>query len=651
MHLELSGGTEKIPTSIHSHAEKASAAVAAEIAALIRKRAAEGKSCVLGLATGSTPTGVYAELVRLHQEQGLSFRNVITFNLDEYFPMQPHEIQSYRRFMREHLFDHVDIKPENCNVPDGTIPIEKVADYCREYELKMQAAGGLDLQLLGIGRTGHIGFNEPGSGSESRTRLITLDRVTRLDAASDFFGEQYVPRRAITMGVGTILEARRVIMMAFGEGKAQIVAQAVEGPVTPVVAASFLQNHKNAALVLDEAASAQLMRVKCPWVVGLPVDWNKANIRKAVIWLARRVEKPVLKLTDEHYNEFGLQDLLASHGSAYDINLSVFRALQETIVGWPGGKPNEMKRPGDIPRPTDAIFPKRVLIFSPHPDDDVISMGGTFIRLVDQGHEVHVAYQTSGNIAVFDSDATRFMDFAADFCRMFGFGADAVGRLEQQTEEFVKNKKPGQLDSPTLQQIKGLVRRGEARAAGKECGAKVENLHFMDLPFYETGAVRKKPLGEEDIRLTAELLEKIKPHQIYAAGDLSDPHGTHRVCLAAIFKAIDRVKAKPWFKNTEIWLYRGAWQEWEPEVIEMAVPISPIELMRKRNAVFKHQSQKDRAMFPGHDEREFWQRAEARNRQTAHVYDQLGLAEYEAIEGFVQWHPSPVEKAVNGAGA
>jgi glucosamine-6-phosphate deaminase len=641
MHHEPFGVSEKIPTQIHSHAEKASAAVAGEIAELIRKRQGEGRPCVLGLATGSTPTGVYSELVRLHQEQGLSFANVITFNLDEYVPMQPHEIQSYRRFMREHLFDHVDIKPQNCNVPDGTLPMEKIADYCREYEQKIAAAGGLDLQLLGIGRTGHIGFNEPGSGSESRTRLITLDRVTRLDAASDFFGERYVPRRAITMGVGTILEARRVIMMAFGEGKAPIVAQAIEGPVTAAVAASFLQNHKNAVVVLDEAASAQLTRFKSPWVVGLPVDWTKANIRKAVIWLARKLEKPVLKLTDEDYNEFGLQDLLASHGSAYDINLTVFRALQETIVGWPGGKPHELKRPGDIPRATDAIFPKRVLIFSPHPDDDVISMGGTFIRLVDQGHEVHVAYQTSGNIAVFDSDATRFMDFAADFCRMFGIGADTVDRLEEQAEEFVKNKRPGQLDSPMLQQIKGLIRRGEARAAGRECGAAVENLHFMDLPFYETGAVRKKPLGEEDIRLTADLLEKIKPHQIYAAGDLSDPHGTHRVCLAAILKAIDRVKSRDWFKHTEIWLYRGAWQEWEPEAIEMAVPLSPMELLRKRNAVFKHQSQKDRAMFPGHDEREFWQRAEARNRQTAQVYDQLGLAEYEAIEGFVQWHPTP----------
>ncbi len=637
MHHDSSASSEKIQTQVHTDAKAASASVAAEIADLIRRCAAENRQCVLGLATGSTPTGVYAELVRLHRHQGLSFANVITFNLDEYYPMQPDELQSYRRFMREHLFDHIDIKPENCNVPDGTIPTEKVADYCREYELKIQACGGLDLQLLGIGRTGHIGFNEPGSGSESRTRLITLDRVTRLDAASDFFGEQYVPRRAITMGVGTILEARRVIMMAFGEGKAPVVAQAVEGPVTANVAASFLQNHRNAVVVLDDAAAARLTRISSPWTLGLAVDWNRQSIRKAVIWLARKVEKPILKLTDEDYNEFGLQDLLAANGSAYDINLSVFRQLQETIIGWPGGKPDEMKRPGDIPRASDAIFPKRVLIFSPHPDDDVISMGGTFIRLVDQGHEVHVAYQTSGNIAVFDSDATRFMDFAAEFCRIFGLGDSSVRRMEQQAEEFVKNKRPGQLDTPTLQQIKGLIRRGEARAAGRECGAKTENLHFMDLPFYETGAVRKKPLGQEDIDLTVELLEKIQPHQIYAAGDLSDPHGTHRVCLLAITSAIERVKDRPWFKNTEVWLYRGAWQEWEPDQIEMAVPLSPMELMRKRNAVFKHQSQKDRAMFPGNDEREFWQRAEARNRQTAKIYDQLGLAEYEAIEGFVKW--------------
>jgi glucosamine-6-phosphate deaminase len=628
---------ERIPTRVCVQAEQASAAVAGEIAALIRQRAAEKKPCVLGLATGSTPIGVYAELVRLHREEGLSLANVVTFNLDEYFPIEPFELQSYRRFMREHLFDLVDVRPENAHVPDGTIPVAQVADYCRAYEQQIKAAGGLDLQLLGIGRTGHIGFNEPGSPADSRTRLIALDRVTRMDAASDFFGEEHVPRRAITMGVGTILESRRVIMLAFGEGKAAVVAQAIEGPITQTVAASFLQNHPNALVVLDEAAAAQLTRYKTPWLLG-PVEWDQAAIRKAVIWLAQAMKKPILKLTEEDYNESGLQDLVAAHGPAYDINIDVFRAIQETITGWPGGKPDPRKRPGDIRRRTDSIFPKRVLIFSPHPDDDVISMGGTLLRLVDQGHEVHVAYQTSGNIAVFDGDAVRFADFVAEFNRQFGAG-EGGERLDRQVEEFVRNKKPGQLDSPMLLEIKGMIRRGEARAAARECGVPVERLHFMDLPFYETGTVRKKPLGEDDIRLTVELLDKIQPHQIYAAGDLSDPHGTHRVCLAAVMKAVERVRDQDWFRACEVWLYRGAWQEWEPDRIEMAVPISPSELMRKRSAIFKHQSQKDRAMFPGHDEREFWQRAEARNRQTAKLYDQLGLAEYEAIEGFVQWQP------------
>lgn len=641
------GESEHIPTTVFPDSREVNRAVAAEIAQLIRAKASAGQRCVLGLATGSTPTGVYEELIRLHAQEGLSFKNVVTFNLDEYYPMQPNELQSYQRFMRENLFDHIDVPAESIHIPDGTVPLEKVGEYCAAYDEAIRQAGGIDLQLLGIGRTGHVGFNEPGSARDSRTRLITLDRVTRLDAASDFFGEQHVPRRAITMGVGTILSAKRIVMIAFGEGKAPIVAKAIEGAVTPSVAASFLQQHPNAHVYLDEAAAAELTRLKSPWLLGR-VQWNQPMIRKAAIWLARRVDKPLLKLTDEDYNEHGLQDLLAAHGSAYDINLDVFRAMQETITGWPGGKPGDMKRPGDIDRPTDAVFPKRVLIFSPHPDDDVISMGGTLIRLVDQGHEVHVAYQTSGNIAVFDADALRFADFAADFNRLFGIaaaqgkdsGAEQATRVERHIEEFLRNKTPGQVDSLEVQQIKALIRRGEARAAGRDCGVRVDRLHFVDLPFYETGKVRKKPLGEEDIRLTAELLEKIKPHQVYAAGDLSDPHGTHRVCLAAVFAAFERLKDRPWAKACEVWLYRGAWQEWEPEKIEMAVPLAPHELSRKRSAVFKHQSQKDRAMFPGHDEREFWQRAEDRNRQTAKVYDALGLAEYEAIEGFVRWRPA-----------
>ena len=633
---------EHIPLTVHATSIDASRAVAAEIAALIRTKAAAGGPCVLGLATGSTPVGVYNELIRLHREEGLSFANVVTFNLDEYYPMQPGDLQSYHRFMHEHLFDHIDLPSANIHIPDGTLPIEQVDAFCREYERKIAAIGGLDLQLLGIGRTGHVGFNEPGSGADSRTRLITLDKVTRLDAASDFFGEQYVPRRAITMGVGTILAAKKLIMMAFGEGKAPIVAKAIEGPVTAAVAASFLQQHSSAKVHLDAAAAAGLTRSKSPWLLGLATEWDAATVRRAVIWLAERVNKPILKLTDEDYNEHGLQDLLATQGggSAYDINLEVFRALTRTITGWPGGKPEGRRKPGDIRRPGDDVFPKRVLIFSPHPDDDVISMGGTLIRLVDQGHEVHVAYQTSGNIAVFDADALRFADFAAEFNKLFGVASDGAAKLENHIEEFLRNKKPGQVDSPEIQKIKGLIRRGECRAAGRDCGVPVERLHFMDLPFYETGAVRKKPLGEEDVRLTVNLLNEIRPHQVYAAGDLSDPHGTHRVCLAAVFAAFEKSGAADWAKQCQVWLYRGAWQEWEPEKIEMAVPLSPQELMRKRSAVFKHQSQKDRAMFPGADAREFWQRAEDRNRDTAQTYDKLGLAEYEAIEGFVRWFPS-----------
>ncbi len=634
--------SERIGTRVFRTAAEASRAVAAEIAALIMERAAAGKTCVLGLATGSTPMSVYAELVRLHQTERLSFQNVVTFNLDEYFPMAPDELQSYRRFMREHLFDHVDIDPTNVHIPDGTIPADAVAAHCEAYERAIREAGGIDLQLLGIGRTGHIGFNEPGSAVDSRTRLIALDRVTRRDAASDFFGLEHVPTRAITMGVGTILDARRVVLVAFGEHKAAVVAEAVEGSVSPRVAASYLQRHPAAQVMLDEAAAAELTRFKAPWLVGgWRVVWDDRTVKKAVVWLARREEKPILKLTAEDYNEGGLQDLLAGRGSAYDINLTVFQALRDTITGWPGGKPAERKRPGDRHRPRDAVFPKKVLVFSPHPDDDVISMGGTLMRLAGQGHEVHVAYQTSGNLAVFDADAVRFADFAVGFNRIFGLGAEEAARLEQKIAAALRAKKPGEIDPPEVRRLKALIRRGEAPAAGRECGIPLERLHFLDLPFYETGTVRKAPLGEADVAQVVALLLQVAPHQVYAAGDLTDPHGTHRVCLDAILRAFERLRGKPWFDACEVWLYRGAWQEWEPEAIEMAVPLSPEEVLRKRSAIFRHQSQKDRAMFPGTDEREFWQRAEARNRATAQLYDQLGLAEYEAVEGFVRWRPLP----------
>ena len=627
---------ERVPITVFAEAGEASRAVAQEIGRLVSERGKAGARCVLGLATGSTPLGVYRELVRLHREKGLSFRHVISFNLDEYYGITPDAAQSYHRFMHENLFSHIDIKPENVHIPDGQCPSEQVGEYCRRYEQQIRDAGGLDLQLLGIGRTGHIGFNEPGSPADSRTRLIALDRVTRLDAASDFYGQQHVPRRAITMGVGTILEARRVILMAFGENKAATVAQAVEGPISANIPASYLQKHPAVQFVLDSAAAAELTREKSPWLLG-PVDWNTEMIKRAVIWLALRLKKAILKLTDEDFGEHGLQDLLASHGPAYDINLRVFRELVGKITGWPAGKPISLHRPGDIRRPGDEIFPKRILVFSPHPDDDVISMGGTIIRLVDQGHEVHIAYQTSGNIAVFDADALRYADFVREFNRGFGLEIASAEKLERQLEEFVDRKHPGDPDSAPLRTIKTFIRRCEARAAARACGIGPERTHFLDLPFYETGVIRKDPISDADVQIVLKLLETLSPHQVYAAGDLSDPHGTHRMCLEAVFRALQQWKPRPPEPRPEVWLYRGAWQEWGPESIEMAIPLSPGELSRKRDAIFKHQSQKDRAMFPGADQREFWQRAEERNRGTADIFNRLGLAEYEALEGFVQW--------------
>lgn len=625
---------EKIPVKIFRTSSEGAVFVAKQIEELIRSRQKENKPVVLGLATGSTPTRLYAELVELHQKKGLSFKNVHTFNLDEYYPMHPTSLQSYVRFMREHLFDHVDIPKKNINIPDGTLPKEEVAAFCKSYEEKIDSLGGIDIQILGIGRTGHIGFNEPGSTEKTLTRLVTLDQVTRIDAASDFFGEENVPRKAITMGVGSIMKANRVFMMAWGEGKAPVIYKAVEGPVTDQIPSSFLQRHKDCTVVLDDASSSALTRCKTPWLLDT-VEWDTKLIRKAVVWLCQKLKKPVLKLTNNDYMEHGMGDIITEYGSAYQINIKVFNDLQHTITGWPGGKPNA----DDSHRPERAKpFPKRVVIFSPHPDDDVISMGGTFIRLVDQGHEVHVAYQTSGNIAVFDDDAIRFADFVRDFNEQFGLSKSDGARFYKKVVQSLQRKQPGQADSDEVLKIKGLIRRGEAKAGGRYVGIPDEQMHFLDMPFYETGVIKKRPLGEEDIRLIVDLLETVKPHQIYAAGDLSDPHGTHRVCLAAIFAAVERLKKKAWMKDCWMWLYRGAWQEWDIDQIEMAVPLSPDELMRKRRAIFKHQSQKDSAMFPGSDQREFWMRAEDRNHATAASYNQLGLAEYEAMEAFVRHH-------------
>lgn len=626
---------ERIPTRICKNAKEACHWVAGEIAHLIRSRSQEGRHCVLGLATGSTPLGIYEELVRLHREEGLSFSHVFTFNLDEYYPIRREEAQSYWHFMHEHFFRHVDLPPSHIHLLDGEVPIPHVQAHCEAYEQAIQQVGGIDVQILGIGRTGHIGFNEPGSSRSSRTRLIHLDKKTRIDAASDFFGEEYVPRRALTMGIETILKARKIFLLAFGEHKAQIIATAVEGPVTSNVPASFLQEHPDALILLDPSASARLTRIQSPWLLG-EIQWDFLTIRKAVIWLARRLEKPILKLTDEDYNEHGLQGLLAEQGPAYDINIEVFRSLQDTITGWPGGKPDPVRRPGERRRATDEIFPKRILVFSPHPDDDVISMGGTLLRLVQQGHEVHTAYQTSGSIAVFDSDALRFAQFAEEFSILFGMDSAVSSAIHRRIETFLKEKKPGQADSPDVVAIKQLIRKSEAIAACRYCGIPLQRVHFLNMPFYETGRVTKQPLSEQDVAIIMQILQEVKPHQIYAAGDLSDPHGTHRVCLTALLQALKRLGKEPWYSSCEVWLYRGAWQEWDPEEIEMAVPLSPQELIKKRYAIFKHQSQKDKALFPGHDQREFWQRAEHRNRETARLYDKLGLAEYEAIEGFLR---------------
>ena len=622
---------ERINTIIHENSQEASYYVAQEIVSLVTQRQKEGKKMVLGLATGSTPIKVYEYLVQAHKEEGISFSNVISFNLDEYFPMDRESVHSYVRFMREHLFDHLDIPNTQIHIPNGQQNKESVRAYCQNYEQKITDAGGIDIQILGIGRTGHIGFNEPGSSLKSKTRLVRLDRITRLDAASDFFGKENVPSKAITMGVGTIMDAKRIVLMAWGEGKANIIKQAVEGPIQESVPATFLQTHPNCDFIIDRAAATSLTREATPWLVG-DCDWTEGLIKKATIWLSETRSKAVLKLTNEDYNEYGMGSLIAEIGSAEELNVKIFNQLQQTITGWPGGKPQA----DDTKRPERANpFPKKSIVFSPHPDDDVISMGGTLLRLVDQGHEVHVAYQTSGNIAVFDDEVIRFLDFAKDIQE----NNTALEKQFQEVKTFLSHKSPGEVDQPMIQKFKGLIRKGEAMAACRYCGVKEENAHFQNLPFYETGTVKKNPYSEKDIALTYDLLNRVKPQQIFAAGDLSDPHGTHRVCLDIIFAAIDKLVADKatWIKDCYVWLYRGAWQEWDIADMEMAVPIGPKDMIRKRNAIFKHQSQKDAAMFPGSDEREFWQRAEDRNRETAKKYNALGLAEYEAMEGFVRY--------------
>jgi glucosamine-6-phosphate deaminase len=624
---------ERIPTHIYSDSDLASKSVAKEIADLIRQNNQAGKPSILGLATGSSPKKVYQELIRIHREEGLSFKNVITFNLDEYHPMEPDSIQSYVRFMKEQLFDHIDIPATNYHLPDGTLPIEKIPEFCRDYEAKIERLGGFDYYLLGIGRNGHIGFNEPGSTINSKTRLMTLDIATKIDASPDFGGLQKVPKKAITLGIDSIMKSKKIVLLAWGEHKAASVAKAVEGTVTSDIPASYLQLHPNASFILDETAASMLTRIKTPWVVD-SVKWDRNMIKKAVTHLSLTLQKPVLKLTSKDYNEHGLSELLSLYGQAYEINIEVFNYLQHTITGWPGGKPNA----DDTHRPERA-FPakKKVLIFSPHPDDDIISMGGTFQRLHDQGHDVHVAYQTTGNIAVADDEALRFAEFVVDFNEKFESPNAKANRIYKEAIKFLKNKPDSEVDISAVREIKGLIRKGEAKNTCRFVGIKKENAHFLEMPFYETGTIRKKPIGEEDIKIVMDLIEEIQPHQIYAAGDLADPHGTHKVCLDAIMEAVTRLKHREYMKSCWVWLYKGAWAEWDIDQIEMAVPMSPDQVFKKRMGIFKHQSQKDGVVFQGDDSREFWQRAEERNRATASIYNALGLAEYEAMEAFVRW--------------
>lgn len=627
---------EKIQNKVFNSAELGAVYVANLIKEEIVRKTELNKTVVLGLATGASPISLYRELIRLHKEEGLSFKNVVTFNLDEYYPMEVNAIQSYARFMDENLFDHIDILKENINIPSGTVEMEDIFDYCEAYENKIDALGGIDIQILGIGRTGHIGFNEPGSASRSFTRLVTLDKKTRRDASKDFKSIDNVPRKAITMGVGTIFKSKKIFLLAWGEKKSQIISESIEGDITSLIPATFLQNHPESVIILDEPAAQDLARIATPWLVG-DCQWTKELTLKAVCWLSEKLSKAVLKLTDEDYNEYGMGDLIAQMGSAYELNLEIFRYLRDTITGWPGGKPGTDGQN----RPERANpFPKRVLVFSPHPDDDVISMGGTFIRLVDQGHEVHVAYQTNGSMAVNDEDVLNRLSFMEQFMGTFKLSTDKVESFSSRAVAFFQSKGSSTIDLEEIREIKSLIRKIEAESAYRYCGVDDDNAFFLDLPFYKTGKAQKNEISLEDIEKTKDLLKEIKPHQIFVAGDQSDPHGTHQTCLDIVKRALSELRddEEPFINKCWVWQYRGAGMEWPISEIEMAVPLSPDEVAKKRTAIFKHESQKDGGVFPGDDVREFWQRAEDRNRDTAEIYNQLGLPEYQAVEAFKRLH-------------
>ena len=617
---------EKLHNVVFNSPEQASKIVAAEIAALIKEKNSKAEKCVLGLSTGSSPISVYKELVRLHKNEGLTFRNVVTFNLDEYSDINKDDINSYHFYMYENLFNKIDILEGNINIPKSNLNKKSIRSYCTKYEKKIIDLGGIDLQLLGIGRTGHIGFNEPGSHINSQTRFVSLDHITRSDAARAFNGIENVPETAITMGIKTILDAKRILLLAWGINKSEIIQKTIEGEVSSILPATYLQNHNNSSIIIDKEAASFMTRINTPWLIK-SCEWDKPLKLKAISWLCKKTNKSILKLTEEDYNRNGMSELLAIEGNYYDLNIKMFNHFQNKITGWPGGKPNsdDSKRP-ERSEPSK----KNCLIFSPHPDDDVISMGGTFDRLVTQGHEVHVAYQTSGNLAVSDEDALKFIEVISDLKE------DTQKKYNQLKKEII-NKDSSSIDSPQLRQLKGFIRKRESLAATRFIGIPDKNVHFLNLPFYETGMARKLSPTDSDRKILNSLIEKIKPHQIYAAGDLADPHGTHRICLNLIYDSLEELKSKPFMKNCWVWLYRGAWQEWEVHEIDMAVPMSPEQVLKKRKSIFMHQSQKDGAMFVGDDTREFWIRAEDRNKKSAEIYKKMGLADYQAMEFFKRY--------------
>lgn len=627
---------EKVPTDIFPTIEEGAIDIANQLEEGIKKAAQEGRKFIMGIGSGSSLTPIFQELIKRYQAGELSFKDVVIFNAYEYFPLNAENVNRSINQLKGCFLNHIDIKAENIYTPDGTLPQDEVQEYCRQYEHLIKELGGMDVILLGIGRMGNIATNEPGSSLTSTSRLILIDETAREEMKMSFGSQETVPPCSITMGIETILSARKIFLTAWGEEKADIIKKTVEGKVTDAVPASFLQTHNDAHVVIDLPAAAKLTRIQHPWLVA-SCKWTDKLVRSALVWLCQITGEPILKLTNKDYNENGLSELLALYGSAYNANIKIFNDLQHTITGWPGGKPNA----DDTYRPERANpYPKRIIVFSPHPDDDVISMGGTLRRLVQQGHDVHVAYETSGNIAVGDEEVVRFMHFINGFNQLFGNEQDEIIKEKyKEIKTFLQGKKEGDIDSQDVRTIKGLIRRGEARTACTFNQIPLDHVHFLDLPFYESGKIEKLPMGEADVNIVRNLISTIQPHQIYVAGDLADPHGTHRKCTDAVLAALDMEKeAKAeWLKDCRVWMYRGAWAEWEIENIEMCVPISPEELRAKRNSILKHQSQMESAPFLGNDERLFWQRSEDRNRGTAELYDKLGLACYEAMEAFVEY--------------